>query len=124
MPVPNTTYFRDQIYVAKLDTSGAVLWEDTYGGTNRHFANKIMMTGEGDLLVVPPHVPHAYGANGSHPWTIHWVHLVGSALREYLHELEVSASAPVTTSISLRRPSRPHWRGRAGGWYPAGPTIT
>ena len=51
VPVPNTTYFRDQIYVAKLDTSGAVLWEDTYGGTNRHFANKIMMTGEGDLLV-------------------------------------------------------------------------
>ena len=51
VPVPNTTSYKDQIYVARLDTSGAVLWENTYGGTFRHFANKIMMTGEGDLLV-------------------------------------------------------------------------
>jgi hypothetical protein len=28
-----------------------VIWEVTYGGANRHYANKIMMTGEGDLLV-------------------------------------------------------------------------
>ena len=43
--------FKDQIYVAKLDATGEVLWENTYGGTYRHFANKVMMTGEGDLLV-------------------------------------------------------------------------
>lgn len=49
--VPGTTYYRDQIYVIKADASGGVLWEKTYGGSQRHFANKIMMTGEGDLLV-------------------------------------------------------------------------
>jgi hypothetical protein len=51
VPVPGTSYFRDQIYVTKLDAAGEVLWENTYGGTSRHYANKIMMTGEGDLLV-------------------------------------------------------------------------
>jgi subtilisin-like proprotein convertase family protein len=49
--VPGTTNYRDQIYVVKTDTDGVVDWEVTYGGTNRHYANKIMMTGEGDLLV-------------------------------------------------------------------------
>lgn len=51
VPVPETSYFREQIYVAKLDATGEVLWENTYGGAYRHFANKMMMTGEGDLLV-------------------------------------------------------------------------
>ena len=51
VPVPGTSYFIDQIYVAKLNAAGVVLWENTYGGTDRHFANKMMMTGEGDLLV-------------------------------------------------------------------------
>ena len=31
----------------------------------------------GDLLVLPPEVPHAYGAEASDPWTIHWIHAVG-----------------------------------------------
>jgi AraC-like DNA-binding protein len=50
---------------------------------------------EGDLLVVPPGVPHAYGAHESSPWTIHWVHAVGANLGEYLRELGVTAQAPV-----------------------------
>jgi hypothetical protein len=51
VPVPNTDYFREQVYVAKLQANGDTIWHHTYGGTTRHFANKIMMTGEGDLLV-------------------------------------------------------------------------
>lgn len=51
VPVPGSSYFRDQIYVIKANATGEVIWEKTYGGTNRLYANKIMMTGEGDLLV-------------------------------------------------------------------------
>lgn len=51
VPVPNTTYSRDQIYVEKLNASGETIWNNTYGGNFRHYANKMMMTGEGDLLV-------------------------------------------------------------------------
>ncbi len=51
IPVSGTDYFKDQIYVARLNAAGEVDWEKTYGGTHRHFANKIMRTGEGDLLV-------------------------------------------------------------------------
>lgn len=51
VPVPGASYFREQIYVAKLRANGDTIWHHTYGGTSRHFANKIMMTGEGDLLV-------------------------------------------------------------------------
>lgn len=49
----------------------------------------------GELLVVPPHVPHAYGASADQPWTIHWVHAVGANLRAYLHALKVTAHDPV-----------------------------
>jgi outer membrane protein assembly factor BamB len=49
--VPNASYFREQIYVEKLNADGATIWNNTYGGTSRYFANKMMMTGEGDLLV-------------------------------------------------------------------------
>jgi len=49
----------------------------------------------GDLLVLPPAVPHTYGAHISTPWTIHWAHAAGANLREYLNELGVSAQAPL-----------------------------
>jgi hypothetical protein len=48
---PGMMDYKDQIYVSKLNATGEVLWEETYGGLYRHFANKILMTGEGDLLV-------------------------------------------------------------------------
>jgi hypothetical protein len=51
VPVPGTEYSNDQIYVLKLDAVGDTIWTNTYGGSARHFANKIMMTGDGNLLV-------------------------------------------------------------------------
>ncbi|MEI7730645.1 MAG: AraC family transcriptional regulator [Verrucomicrobiota bacterium] len=50
----------------------------------------------GDLLVIPSHQPHSYGANTTNPWTIHYVHALGSNVREYLRELGVSVKNPVT----------------------------
>ncbi len=31
----------------------------------------------GDVLLLPPGTPHAYGSGGKHPWSICWMHLAG-----------------------------------------------
>jgi AraC-like DNA-binding protein len=49
----------------------------------------------GDLLVVPPETPHAYGADEQHPWTIAWVYATGADVRLFLNELGVSLEHPV-----------------------------
>jgi AraC family transcriptional regulator of arabinose operon len=49
----------------------------------------------GDLLVIPPRTPHAYGADDRHPWTIPWVHAAGDNVGHYLGELGVSIERPV-----------------------------
>ena len=49
----------------------------------------------GELLVIPPGVPHRYGANENHPWTIHWFHAIGEDLPYYLNELGVTRRQPV-----------------------------
>jgi hypothetical protein len=46
-----TSFIIDMIYVAKLDSLGGVIWKNTYGGSTRHFANKIMWANDGSLLV-------------------------------------------------------------------------
>lgn len=38
----------------------------------------------GTALVIPPGVPHSYGADEKSPWTIAWVHFRGLELRAYL----------------------------------------
>jgi AraC family transcriptional regulator of arabinose operon len=49
----------------------------------------------GELLVVPAQVPHIYGADHVKPWTIHWVHAVGSLINPFLRELDVTINQPV-----------------------------
>jgi len=49
----------------------------------------------GDLLVIPPATPHAYGANRDQPWSIYWFHASGKLLSAFLRELEVSPDQPV-----------------------------
>ena len=49
----------------------------------------------GDLLVVPAEVPHAYGANESQPWSIHWFHAKGTLLNYFLNELDINTHRPV-----------------------------
>jgi AraC family transcriptional regulator, arabinose operon regulatory protein len=49
----------------------------------------------GDLLVVPPEVPHAYGADERRPWTIPWFHVTGDHVRALPGELGVSGENPV-----------------------------
>ena len=49
----------------------------------------------GDLLVVPPKSPHAYGADEQQPWTIFWVHATGRNIAFLLKELDVTPERPV-----------------------------
>ncbi|MGI8331247.1 helix-turn-helix domain-containing protein [Actinomadura scrupuli] len=49
----------------------------------------------GQALVLPPGVPHTYGAADGDPWTIWWLHLAGSDVRELLAAARVDAERPV-----------------------------
>ena len=49
----------------------------------------------GDLLVLPPGTPHAYGADDDRPWTIFWVHFKGENSQALLAELDISRAMPV-----------------------------
>ena len=51
--------------------------------------------GAGDLLVIPPYVPHSYGADSARPWSIYWLHGKGAKLRAFLDDLGVTAAAPL-----------------------------
>lgn len=73
----------------------AILIYSVKGGGWCELAGQLHTIRAGDLLVLPPNVPHAYGAHASNPWTIHWAHAAGANLREYLRELGVSAQSPV-----------------------------
>jgi AraC family transcriptional regulator, arabinose operon regulatory protein len=49
----------------------------------------------GDLLVVPPGTPHAYGAGDRTPWTIHWIHATGHLVPAFLSILQATPRSPV-----------------------------
>jgi AraC-like DNA-binding protein len=49
----------------------------------------------GDLLVVPAGVPHAYSADPTDPWTIHWFHAVGEHLPLLFERLGCDVRTPV-----------------------------
>jgi len=49
----------------------------------------------GDLAVIPPEQPHAYGADEAKPWTIYWFHVAGDDVRLLLPELGTRPDHPV-----------------------------
>jgi len=50
---------------------------------------------KGDLLIVPPTVPHTYGAHTTSPWTIHWAHALGTNVQHCLRELSATGKSPI-----------------------------
>lgn len=58
-------------------------------------AERYFVVKSGDLLVIPSQVPHIYGTDDSPPWTIHWLHAIGSQLKLFLSELDVDENRPV-----------------------------
>lgn len=48
----------------------------------------------GNVLIVPPHQPHSYGAAEHRPWTIYWCHVAGSSVAHLLSVLGVRSDGP------------------------------
>jgi hypothetical protein len=65
------------------------------GGGWGEVAGRLHPIRTGDLLILPPRVPHAYGAHASDPWTIHWFHASGSNVGMFIEKLGVSPHEPV-----------------------------
>lgn len=49
----------------------------------------------GELFVIPPGTPHAYGANDKSPWTIYWAHIKGNSNMLLLAEMGITREKPV-----------------------------
>jgi AraC-like DNA-binding protein len=45
--------------------------------------------------VLPPGIPHAYGAHPDTPWTIPWLHIAGRLVGDFLRELGATPGLPV-----------------------------
>ncbi|MDN4481064.1 AraC family transcriptional regulator [Demequina muriae] len=59
--------------------------------------------GAATAIVIPPHVPHAYGASEDDPWTIWWCHMRGSDIPDFLGEL---GAGPRRLTFPLRAVDR------------------
>ncbi|MDR3437048.1 helix-turn-helix domain-containing protein [Telmatospirillum sp.] len=59
----------------------------------------------GTVLVTPPEVPHAYGADEQRPWTIYWVHVAGQKAASLARFLEIEDAPPLL--CPGRNPSLP-----------------
>ncbi|MGP3533738.1 AraC family transcriptional regulator [Microbacterium sp. RD1] len=59
--------------------------------------------GPGNVVILPPHVPHRYGADPADPWTLWWLHVEGRDLLEFLHEAGMTADAPVRSVSDVYR---------------------
>lgn len=62
-------------------------WCDTYEG---HFTVRA-----GEVVVLPPRTPHAYGADRDDPWTLWWLHLAGRSVTAMVDLVRTSAASPV-----------------------------
>ena len=49
----------------------------------------------GEMLVIRPGTPHAYGSDNNRPWTIYWTHLNGDSNLLLLAELGITKAKPV-----------------------------
>lgn len=49
----------------------------------------------GQVVVLPPDHPHAYGADEENPWTLWWLHVAGRDLSEFLDAADMTMNAPV-----------------------------
>lgn len=68
-------------------------WYEVQGVTHQVHA--------GQVLVVPPGRPHAYGANDEDPWTVWWLHVAGNDVAEFLRLMAVDEQPVRTLSDSF-----------------------
>lgn len=55
----------------------------------------------GQLVVVPPNAPHAYWADAEKPWTLWWMHVDGTLVRDWISVAGARIDAPVRTISDL-----------------------
>lgn len=53
--------------------------------------------GPGQVLVIPAGVPHEYGSDDAHPWTIWWMHVTGPDVPLLLEAARLTSARPVAT---------------------------
>ncbi|WP_431277962.1 AraC family transcriptional regulator [Leifsonia poae] len=59
--------------------------------------------GAQQALVIPRGVPHAYGSDEAHPWTIWWAHVAGTDAAELVEGMDVSPSRPIVPIRGIER---------------------
>ncbi|MDR6972913.1 AraC family transcriptional regulator [Leifsonia shinshuensis] len=75
------------VVMACVDGSG---WCETEAGR--------FPVNQGQVVVLPPRQPHAYGADTNNPWTLWWFHAASREVEDFL------TAAGMTTENPVRRP--------------------
>lgn len=58
----------------------------------------------GQAVIVPPGVPHEYGASQTQPWTLWWAHLAGNDLAAFLQSADMTETSPVRVLSNVYAP--------------------
>ena len=51
--------------------------------------------GAGELLLIPPRMPHRYYANRTDPWSIWWLHVAGTDVGDLVQAIGLTVTSPV-----------------------------
>jgi AraC family transcriptional regulator, arabinose operon regulatory protein len=57
----------------------------------------------GDLLIIPPRVPHVYYADATRPWSIWWLHVAGDDVADLLAAVGLTRAHPVAPLVDEDR---------------------
>lgn len=72
-------------YVQKTEgTAYAMLIYCTEGKGWYRIGNHRYEVGKNQYLLIPPHMPYAFGADETDPWTIYWLHFEGTLANHFL----------------------------------------
>jgi len=87
--VEGTSFYYYKAYVAKVDTEGNLVDENTYGGTGTYFANDVNLAPDGDLVITGTHENKS-----TNTYSIYLVKIDPETLeQEWLEEYEVNSGA-------------------------------
>jgi AraC-like DNA-binding protein len=59
--------------------------------------------GSQQAIVIPRGIPHSYGSDVNHPWTIWWAHVTGTDTAELIEGMDVTAARPVLRVRTIER---------------------
>ncbi len=68
-------------------------WYSINGG-EKHRVKK------GELIIIPPNVPHVYSSSKEKPWSIYWLHMNGANVQDCFKDIDVNS--PVSLTIDMQ----------------------